>query len=111
MVYLKDFEIVQGDTLTFTVEINGINGNLKNAYFSVKKNINDTSYVFQKTLSGNNQIVKVDNNHYRVRIAPNDTKNLDTGSYFYDMQIGINDDVWTILSGRLKVTYQVTTES
>ena len=45
---------------------------------------------------------------YRVRVAPIDTKTIEPGEYFYDMQIGINQDVYTILRGVLKVENDVT---
>ena len=46
--------------------------------------------------------------YYVVRIAPEDTKDVETGHYFYDMQIEINGDVFTILIGALKIRNGIT---
>ena len=45
---------------------------------------------------------------YIVRIAPEDTKNLETGMYYYDLQIELNGDVFTVLNGALKIESDVT---
>ena len=46
--------------------------------------------------------------YYVVRIAPEDTKDIEAGHYFYDMQIEINGDAFTILTGALKVRHGIT---
>lgn len=105
-------EMVRGDTLAFAVQVEFDEDaqNLDTAYFSCKKNYDDYVYIFQKSLSDGIEIVSSDENSvtYRVRVAPIDTKNIEPGEYFYDMQIGINQDVYTILRGVLKVENDVT---
>lgn len=101
--------MTRGDTLAFAVEIGGLNQDLSTAYFSCKKELSDESYAFQKTLT--NGISKVETGKYRVRVAPTDTKNLELGEYYYDLQIGVNSDIFTILQGRLTITYEVTEEA
>ena len=46
--------------------------------------------------------------YYVVRVAPEDTKNLETGMYYYDLSIELNGDVFTILNGSLKIESDVT---
>lgn len=101
-----NLKMVRGDTLAFGVEIEGLEQDLDTAYFSCKTNYDDNSYVFQKTLS--NGITKVETGKYRVRVAPADTASLEAGQYYYDFQIGVNGDVYTILRGVLKIEYDVT---
>lgn len=101
-----NLKMVRGDTLAFGVEIEGLEEDLDTAYFSCKINYDDNSYVFQKTLG--NGITKVETGKYRVRVAPADTSSLEAGQYYYDLQIGVNGDIYTILRGVLKIEYDVT---
>lgn len=101
--------MTRGDTLAFGVEIGGLDQDLDTAYFSCKKELSDEGYVFQKKLSDG--ISKVETGKYRVRVAPADTAALELGDYYYDLQIGVNSDVFTILRGKLKISYEVTKEA
>ena len=100
-----NLSMVRGDTLAFSFEVEGIDS-LETAYFSCKANADDTEYVFQKSLSDGISIVKT--GKYRVRVAPTDTKDIEVGSYYYDLEIGKNSDIYTILKGVLKVEQDVT---
>lgn len=97
--------MVRGDTLAFSFEVEGID-TLDTAYFSCKANADDTEYVFQKSLTDG--ISLVETGKYRVRVAPEDTSNIEVGSYYYDLEIGANSDIFTILKGVLKVEQDVT---
>lgn len=103
-----NFTMVQGDTFIFGVSISGLESDLSAAYFSVKKNYTDENYTLQKSL--NNGITKNSDGTYNVKIDPEDTKNVDVGKYVYDLQIGIENDIFTILRGVLKIEYSVTEE-
>lgn len=100
--------MIRGDTLAFAVEIEGLNQDLETAYFSCKADPSDASYKFQKTLQ--NGISKVETGKYRVRVAPADTKNIEVGTYRYDLEIGVNGDIFTILKGKLKIVEDITRE-
>lgn len=100
--------MVQGDTKQFTVEIGGLTTPLTSCYFSVKKQYYDDNYIFQKSLE--NGITEVETGKVRVRIAPADTRNVDLGVYLYDLQIGIGDDIYTVMRGELKIVYEITEE-
>lgn len=102
-----NLSMIKGDTLAFAIEIEGVD-DLENAYFSCKANKGDTGYIFQKSLG--NGIYKIDNGKYGVRVAPIDTKNVDAGQYYYDMQIQVNLDIFTVLIGRLDIEQEITTE-
>lgn len=104
--------MVRGDTLAFLFElVPSIGENtyiLDSAYFSVKENVDDEEYVFQKRLD--NGISLINDNTYRVKVEPNDTYNLDPGIYNYDLQITLNEEVQTILKGKLKIENDITRE-
>ncbi len=104
----QNITMVKGDTLAFNVEIMDESGEpviVDSAYFSCKKNLNDDVFTFQKTLM--NGISQTDS-ILTVRIAPNDTRDVDAGEYFYDMQIGVGSDVYTLLIGTLSLMQDIT---
>lgn len=104
----QNITMVKGDTLAFNVEIYDDNGEpitVDSAYFSCKKNLNDVVYTFQKSLI--NGITQTDS-LITVRVAPSDTRTADAGEYFYDFQIGVGSDVYTILIGTLTLMQDIT---
>lgn len=107
-----NLEMVEGDTLSFAVEIEFDDKpqELEKAFFTCKNNLDDDDVVFQKTLGKGISFSKQERNkmYYVVRIAPEDTKDIESGHYFYDMQIELNSDVFTILTGALKVLHGIT---
>ena len=106
----QTFEMTRGDTFAFGIEMEGNTQELESAYFSVKKDIDSDVYVFQKSLYDGISLVEIgeDSIFYRVRIAPNDTKNLDAGKYYYDLELGLNGDVFTPIKGILTIDKDVT---
>ena len=104
---LRVIKMTKGDTLAFGLEIEGLDQDLETAYFSCKTELDDQNYVFQKSLG--NGISKVETGKYRIRVAPEDTAYVPTGRYYYDLQIGVNSDIFTIMKGFLDITFEVTT--
>ena len=107
-----NLEMIRGDTLSFAVEIEFDDKpqELEKAFFTCKKNLDDDDVVFQKALEDGITFRKQERNkmYYVVRIAPEDTKDIEAGHYFYDMQIELNSDVFTILIGALKIRNGIT---
>lgn len=104
----NNLEMVRGDTLSFGIEIIDDAGHLVEAdtiYFSCKKTPEDTEYLFQKSLGDG---ITSSSNKYVVRVAPEDTENADLGLYNYDLEIGKNGDIFTILVGTLKIISDIT---
>lgn len=102
--------MIKGDTLAFGVEIFdqfGVYMDIDEAYFTCKKSYSDNVPTFQKSM--NNGISKDDTGRYRVRVAPDDTKNIEYGRYFYDFQVRKDEDVFTIMRGVLDIEQDVTT--
>lgn len=103
--YKNDIRNVKGDTFSCAFTIENLNQSIETAKFTCRDSLNDNSNVlFQKTL--NNGITLVENDthkdikKYAVRVAPNDTKNLQAGTYYYDLEIGVNSDIFTLMKGR-----------
>ena len=104
----QNITMVKGDTLAFNVEIFDKDGNamtVDSAFFTCKKRAQDTERVFQKSLGWG--ITQHDGLMY-VRVAPEDTIEADEGEYFYDFQIGIDDDIYTIMIGVLSLEQNIT---
>ena len=109
---MMTLETIRGDTLSFafSVEYDENPQELEKATFTCRKNIDDSTPVFQKTLNNGITLVKKERNKlfYVVRIAPEDTKDIDAGRYFYDLSIELNDDVFTIFHGMLIIENDIT---
>ena len=107
-----NFDLIRGDTLSFAfeVEFDEAPQKLEKVDFTCKANFDDDGVVFHKELEKGINFSKQERNKllYIVRIAPEDTKNLETGMYYYDLSIEINGDVFTILNGALKIESDVT---
>ena len=104
----KNITMTKGDTLSFNVIVTDQNGNaitVDSADFTCKKLATDEVNVFHKSLDAG---ISQDDAVLTVRVAPEDTKNVDAGRYSYDCQIGKNGDVFTILKGILTIEQDVT---
>lgn len=106
----NNIRTIRGDTAQFAFEIENFTDELASAFFSVKKDVNDANYIFQKSLDDG--ITLMETGKWKVRIAPEDTENLPTGTYYYDLQIGVTSgdtvDIYTILKGKFDIAYDVT---
>ena len=106
-----NLSMVRGDTLTFGVELKDENGelftqDLDTAYFTCKTSYDAEDTVFQKNLTFG--ISKVGTGKYVVRVAPQDTEGIEAGKYYYDFEIGVNSDKFTVLKGVLDIENDVT---
>ena len=97
---------VRGDTMAFAIEIEDLDQDLDSAYFSCKQNYTDEDYVFQKSIGDG--IEKVETGKYRIRVAPEDTATVDPGRYYFDLEIGANGDIYTLMRGILELLPDVT---
>ena len=104
----QNITMVKGDTLQFNVQVIDENGDpmtLDSAFMTCKERPNSSDKVFQKSLS--NGIVQSEG-MLLVRVAPEDTSEVEAGQYFYDFQIGIGQDKYTIMIGVLSLEQDVT---
>ena len=104
-----NLEMTKGDTFSFGLVIVDLGQSIESAYFTCKSNYDDETPLFQKSLDDGIELDKVEGTdyHYRIRIAPEDTKNLEPKKYYYDLEINLNDDTFTILKGILDVEFDV----
>ena len=100
----RKLRIIRGDTFAFGVEFKGLDQELDTFYFTCQS-IPQKEMIFQKSLGDGISLVELDVEKaiatYRVRVAPEDTANLAPGTYFYDCEIGINNDIFTLMEGEL----------
>ncbi len=101
----KNITMVRGDTLSFGMEFEGLDQDLDAAYMTCRNGY-EGELVFQKSLG--NGITKASANQYRVRVAPEDTATVVPNRYYYDLQIQVNSDIFTILKGVLFIEADVT---
>ena len=98
--------MARGDSCSFGLEFEGLGQDLETAFLTVKKNALDEEPLFQKSLGQG--ISKSENYKYVLRIAPEDTAELDAGQYPFDVQISTNGDVFTIMLGVIILSQDVT---
>lgn len=101
-------DMVKGDTLSFGLEFDGLGQDLDTADFTVKVNATDPTALIHKSLG--HGITKQEDYKYIIRMDPEDTADLDAGSYNFDVQISANGDVFTIMLGVLILEQDVTWE-
>lgn len=76
-------------------------------FFTVKQTTRANNVIFQKRLS-TGDITLGDDNYYHLSIAPEDTNELDYGSYKFDVEILRNDEIKQTTVGVLTITDEVT---
>lgn len=109
MNYYKNFILhTKGDTFSSGMVIEGLGQNLDSAKFTCRDSLKDNSEVlFQKTLNNGISLVEYDSENdirkYMIRIAPEDTSNLQVGTYEYDLEVGVNSDIFTIMKGKFVI--------
>lgn len=108
----RDISMVRGDTLSFGFQVTGLEGQRPDAiYFSCKEKLEDTTYIFSVSLGDGiterSYDSQTDTLTYGVRVAPELTEDVEFGKYFYDLQLDINDDVLTLMKGKLSIEWEV----
>lgn len=111
---IEHVEVTQGDTFAFGVKITFDEDpqELDGATFTVREIDGGNFSKVRKTLGDGIELDHIDGNdvYYRVRVAPSETEELNLGDYRYDFEISINDDVYTLLKGIFRVTFQESKE-
>ena len=111
----RDISMVRGDTLSFGFQIQGLAGERPDAiYFSCKEHLEDETFIFSISLedgiSERSYDQGTDTLTFGVRVAPELTADVAFGKYFYDLKIEINDDVLTLMKGKLSIEWEVKDE-
>lgn len=105
-----NIDVIRGDTINIQFEIDSdtvlnLNDEGFTVTFSLKKAATDTAYIFQKDKTA---VTSPADNVFILRIAPEDTTNLIPGFYFYDIQLGLGDDIYTIALGKFSLNIDIT---
>ena len=103
--YKNNIRHVKGDTFSHPIFVEGLKQDIESIYFTCRDGLNDDSEIlFEKSLNNGITFMYYDEEKdirtYVVRISPSDTKDLQAGTYFYDEQVEVNSDVFTIMKGR-----------
>jgi hypothetical protein len=105
-----NIDMIRGDTVNIQFEVESdtvldLSSNDFQITFSLKQAATDTEYVFQKHKTA---VTQISENNFVLRIAPDDTEELIPGYYFYDLQLGIGDDIYTIALGMFQIIRDIT---
>ena len=108
---MQSIEMTRGDTRKEKFQIKDASGSvldisLDEAYVTVKNSFDDEEFLFQKKLT-DGDITKSDT-YYYFTIQPEDTDDLEYGTYVFDVQINYNNEKHTIIKGNLQITNEVT---
>lgn len=109
----RDIAMIQGDTCSFAFELQGLQGQRPDSIIlSCKEKVEDEEALFEvsdiDTIDERSYDSSTDTLTYSVRIPPYLTHNIPLGRYFYDLQIALNSDVFTLMTGRLILEAQIT---
>lgn len=114
--YSNDIRHIKGDTFSHNIFVEGLGQDLESVKFACRDGLNDDSEIlFEKSLNDGITFLyydeETDTRTYVVRLSPNDTKDLQEGTYYYDEQISVNGDVFTIMKGRFIVKQDVSRDT
>jgi hypothetical protein len=103
-------ELTRGDSAPLKFQRKDANGDPiliapAQMYFTVKKDWNQTDYVFQKTLA---DMTMSEDGYWHFVIEPSDTAVLPIGNYVFDIEVTVEGNVHTIAKGTLKLTAEAT---
>ena len=106
----QDIDIVKGDTLAFNFQLKGLNGVEPAFKFSCKDNPEGETYFTSEspdgiTLEDYDEVKDIAT--YSVYIAPAKTKGLELARYYYDLQMTLEDDIYTLMRGRFTLLYEI----
>lgn len=105
-----NIDMIRGDTLNIQFEIESdtvldLTSEDFEITFSLKRSATDNAYVFQKDKTA---VTSPADNVFVLRVAPEDTVNLIPGYYYYDIQLNIGEDIFTIAIGKFHIAIDIT---
>lgn len=103
--YQNNIVNVKGDTFSCGLVVEDAGQDLEEISFTCTDSANDDAEVlFKCSLNDGISLVEYDEEKdirkYAIRVAPEKTKDLQAGTYYYSEEIRINDDVFTLMKGR-----------
>ena len=103
--YNNNIRHVIGDTFSCGLVVEDLGQDLDEVLFTCKENGNDNAEtLFQCKLNDGITLVEYDAEKdirkYAIRVSPEKTINLQSGTYYYSEEVIVNNDVFTIMRGR-----------
>ena len=94
----QSIEMVRGDLMSFNFELEGLGDAEPTFTFSCCKKYGEAPLFF-----GDVTLIQSVNdvNTYAVAVAPEDTYDLDTGIYYYDLSFNDDGNIYTLMRGSL----------
>jgi hypothetical protein len=110
----QNIDMVRGDTLVFNFQLSGLGS--RSAYeglvvtLAIAEHYDDASIIecnIDDGIALEDYDAAKDKALFSVMVAPNKTKTLDLARYYYDLQIKDDNNVITLMRGRLTILWDV----
>lgn len=110
----RDISMIRGDTMSFSFQLKGLGGQRpEDIKFTCKETIEDEEPLFTCYLNESITEISYDPDKdlltYRVRVRPYQTAELDLGRFYYDLELKVNGDIITLMTGRFSLEPEITT--
>ena len=106
----QDLSMIRGDTFAFLISLPEIDpASVTSLIFTVKRKATDTDdeAIIQKRLGDGIEPTDADRT-WSVRVAPEDTDGVVAKKCVYDIQVGIMNDIYTLMGGYFRIMQDVT---
>ena len=106
----QDLSMIRGDTFAFLISLPEIDpASVTSLIFTVKRKAtdNDDEAIIQKRLGDGIEPTDADRT-WSVRVAPEDTDGVVAKKCVYDIQVGIMNDIYTLMGGYFRILQDVT---
>jgi len=105
-----NIDTIRGDTLNIQLEFESdtvldLTSEDFDITFSLKQSATAVPYVFQKDKTA---VTEISDNIFMLRIAPEDTVDLVPGYYYYDIEVKLGEDIYTVAIGRMYIEVDIT---
>lgn len=110
----RDISMIRGDTMSFSFQLKGLGGQRpEDIKFTCKETIEDVNPLFILVLGEGVTEISYDPDKdmltYRVRVRPYQTAELELGRFYYDLELKVNGDIITLMTGRFSLEPEITT--
>ena len=106
----QDLSMIRGDTFSFLIRLPEIDpASITSLIFTVKRKATDSDdeAIIQKRL-GDGIEPTSEEREWSVRVAPEDTDGVAAKKCVYDIQVGIMNDIYTLMGGYFRILQDVT---
>ena len=111
MTYRQDFDHTRGDTLPIVFTLDqalSLADEGTKITFSVKVKETDNNYVFQVDKTAVTALENEEAYSYLMKVPAGNTVDLPLGRYYYDLELQVNNEVYTLVKGFMDLTFDIT---